>query len=329
MKITRSTFTRKALTFGIIVFMSVALIASGFAAWLVSSGSNSEGSGNVNVEVVDQANITINVEGLEKGTLEGAQINFAPQQDDTRGYIQATTTSSDLGGITLYEQLSFTVRGDITNGGKVGSLKFSLKISDGVARAAGFVKSENDGSGVVWTYDETKAYITVPSYATDMNGNPLPKIVKSGDTFQEEGKTEPVTLTITGNGKVDVSDELGFSYKYNDQNGKYEFIAKYEFGWGAAVNGGNPGHTLDAMETSNLPNCVKKDGVYSTNRAELVIRLINAIVSEKQVNGTNAYDIIPSNLSDDQVATYITALNALQNEMTGAKMTVVIQALPK
>ncbi len=336
MKITRSTFTRKALTFGIVVFMSVALVASGFAAWLISSGSDSQQQGAIKVEVVDHANIKINVNDLaEDGHLNAnTQINFAPADTDVNGYITHTTTSE---GVTLTENLTFDVTGDITNGDKVGKLTFSLKISDGVAYAAGFVK----GEGNTWTYDATKAYISVPSYATDMNGNALPKIVKGEDgVYTQDGMTEPVVLSIGSEETVDVKDaSQNFTYKYNSTSGKYEFKATYLFGWGEAVNGRNPGQSLDALEYGEgkacagetLPACVKKDGVYSLKKAELVIRLINAIVNNKQVNGVDAYTIDPATLDDATIDSYITALQTLQTEgsMTGATYTVVISALPK
>lgn len=324
MKITRSTFTRKALTFGIIVFMSVALIASGFAAWLVSSGSNVEGDGNIKVEVVEQANIEIKIKGLdEHGTLTDARIIFAPDQNDHKGNVQATPG--------LPQQLSFTVDGEVTNGGKVGTLTFSLKLSDAVCYAAGFVKE-----GGSWTYKKEKAYIAVPSYAMDSDGNPLPKIVKDQNSFTVDGTTAPVVLTIDANKdlKEGVS-EGGFSYKFEDD--KYKIEAVYEFGWGEAVQGKNPGESLDGVENKNLPACVKsKEGVYSTDRAELVLRLINAIVSGKKITipstdvvDKNAYDVDPTELSDAEVKKYIDELKKMESSMGGATMKVVIQAMPR
>lgn len=330
MKITRSTFTRKALTFGIIVFMSVALVASGFAAWLISSGSKVEGEGNIKVEVVDHANIKINIDNLgANNALSNAQINFAPKSDDHEGYITGTSTSADLGGETLYENLSFVVTGNVTNGDKVGTLSFSMKVSDGVCYAAGFEKN-----GDAWTYNPAKAYIHLPSYVTDSNGNALPKIVKTTDgtsvSFTEDGETEPVKLTVEGNDVVDVTSD-GFSYKYNSTSGKYEIKATYVFGWGEAVNGGNPGNTLDALETSDLPACVKKNGTgaYSLEQAELVILLINAIVNEQTVNGVDAHSINPTTLDDATIVSYIETLSEMQKDMSGAGYTVIIEALPK
>lgn len=320
MKITRSTFTRKALTFGIVVFMSVALVASGFAAWLISSGSKVEGNGEVKVEVVNNANITINVDGLSNGALSDAQINFAPQEEDKVGYIQNTTT---VGGTTLYENLSFDVKGTVDNGDKVGTLTFSLKVSDGVCYAAGFEKN-----GSTWTYNAEKAYILLPSYATDNDGNALPNIVKNEDgSFEQKGFTEPIQIECNADGITSPSGD--FVYTVSGITGS--FTAHYKFGWGEAVNGGNPGITLDELQSSNVPACVKdSSGNYSLKQAELVIRLINAIVNEKQVNGVDAHTINPVGLSEDTMTSYFNALVALEEAgMEGATYTVVIKALPK
>lgn len=320
MKITRSTFTRKALTFGIVVFMSVALVASGFAAWLISSGSKAEGTGDVKVEVVNNANIKINVNGLSDGALSNAQINFAPDSEDNVGYITNTTTA---GGTTLHENLSFDVTGTVENGDKVGTLTFSLKVSDGVCYAAGFEKN-----GSTWTYNAEKAYILLPSYATDKDGNALPNIVKNEDgSFEQNGVTEPIEIVCTSDGITSPSSD--FVYTVNGTTGS--FTASYNFGWGEAVNGGNPGITLDELQSENVPACVKDtDGNYSLKQAELVIRLINAIVNEKQVNGVDAHTINPVGLSEETMNSYIDALELLQVAgMEGAQYTVVIKALPK
>lgn len=305
MKTTRSNFTRKALTFGIIVFMSVALVASGFAIWTISGGSNASGSSNVNVESVSSANIQININGINGTSLDNAIISFAPDEDDHSGYI---TYTSEKGSIA--EQLSFDVDGSVTNPDKVGELNFSLKVSDGLIYAAGFRYNDTTKT---WSYDSSKAYITLPSYAMDSKGNSLPLLgVDKDDNYVIVGNTAPVTLTAE-----DFADENAPAFTFNPADGT--FTATYTFGWGETVGFNNPSHSLDALDKDFvLLDCVTKDGGYSLKQAELVIRLINVIVNGWQIDKNLTY-----NKTDSILTAGTDSINAYDIDVTNLPETIV------
>ena len=60
-KLTRNSYKRKIILFGVFVFMSIALISTGFAAWVMSQNAKEEVSGNVNVSTMTDASVSIKI----------------------------------------------------------------------------------------------------------------------------------------------------------------------------------------------------------------------------------------------------------------------------
>ena len=58
-KITRNHFKRKIITIGVSIFTTLAISASGFAAWVLSASAQKEDTGNVTVGVVEKSEIVI------------------------------------------------------------------------------------------------------------------------------------------------------------------------------------------------------------------------------------------------------------------------------
>ena len=349
MKTTRSNFGRKAITFGIVMFVAVALVASGFAAWLISSGSSNTGEGNIDVVTVSNADLSINLDDLvDQHDNKVATIYFAPQAGDNSGYITHSSASDNF-----TENLSFTVSGHIDNGDKVGTLSFSVRVPDSVIYAAGFSKSE--GSSEWDTYTPTRAFIALPDYALDSNGRSLPTVTRGasvGDgVINTEDKTEAITLTMESALDGTGVTQDGFTYKYSEN--KYVFSGTFAFGWGEAVGYGNPGRTLDKMDdTSAGVGSMEVEG-YNLNEAGLLLRLINMIVNGQSLDSTfvnnvgssvitsgtvKAHELdvknLPANVlgetQAEKVQNLIEALDRINMVgFGGATYTVYITALPK
>lgn len=310
MKITRFNFTRKAVTFGVVIFLAIALVASGFAAWLISGASEETSEGTVGVVTVSNANLVIHVTDLVEGKLQSDdnkyKVQFGPDKNDKSGYITYTSGDADD---ARYENLGFNVTGTIDNGDKVGELTFAIRVSDALAYAAGLRKADSasDTDPFIY-YEEAKAYITLPACALDVNGNALPMPTDSSTKTNVDGKpgfvtlnttTAPVSLTIASELNSTGITENGFNYAFVDS--KYAFTAPYQFGWGPAVNNDNPGYTLDKKDVEKegnsypaLPSIVYPNGnsanAYSPAQAELVLRLINVIVCNKKITSAMTYD---------------------------------------
>lgn len=61
-KLTRKSYKRKKVAFAAVIFGGVALVSSGFAAWVISAGKDSNGTGSVTVGQVVEANLGMKIE---------------------------------------------------------------------------------------------------------------------------------------------------------------------------------------------------------------------------------------------------------------------------
>lgn len=313
---TRRSFGRRALAFGIAMFAMVTLTAVGFAAWLISSNSVSESDGGVKTQEVTQANIKINVQNVdsngklvatassqitdsnilynsETGSGDEYNIVFGLPKDATSGLV----TYDNKGGKDKPENLKFYFEGYVENWGRVGTLKFSVKVPDQVIEAAGYTKS-----GDVWTYDNANAknaYVELPSYALDTNGNSLPLVVggvKQPDgtkaiEFERNSESDLFETTeITTDGlKIEIIEDQtvdGVSAKVTKFNGWMTFK------WGARYGNVNPATTFNSNDWTNVSNTgitrdLKEDG--STALAPYVTNQVmyELISLQAAVNGEN------------------------------------------
>lgn len=350
MKTTRSNFGRKAITFGVVIFVCIALVATGFAAWMISSGSTVQEPGNVDVVTVSNADIKINVNNISgDSTLKVEEIVFAPQEGDHTGYITHTATADNR-----TENLSFNFSGNVSNGDKVGELTFSVRLEDSIINAAGFFKN-----GENWTYDAERAYITLPNYAVDKDGNPLPTIKKQEGTentyvIDTVNTTAPAKITIATETDMTAGvTDKGFTYKL--EGSEYVFNGEVKFGWGQVFGFGNPGRTLDSRDdTVYSADSYEVEGL-TLPEAELLLRLVNFVNAGKVLDSTytfgssntpvvtsgtvNASDIklstletlanIAGDTKEAKIANLNAALEKAEASITAPKYTIVITAQPK
>lgn len=101
-KLTRNSYKRKIILFGVIVFMSIALISTGFAAWVMSQEKKQSTSGNVTVGAVTEGNIEVILDEL---TVK--DFKFEPKESDKTGRVRNDGTN--------FESLTVTVTGTIKN----------------------------------------------------------------------------------------------------------------------------------------------------------------------------------------------------------------------
>lgn len=293
---TRRAFGRRALAFGIAMFAMVTLTAVGFAAWLISSNATAEGDGGIKTEAVTQANIKIEIKNVnDKGELvansetgEKYDIVFSLPKDAS-----GLVTFQNNGGKDKGEQLGFAFVGSVEHWERVGSLKFSIRVPEIIVKAAGLTKS-----GDAWSYSANDAYIALPEYAMDKDGNALPKVV--GGSWDDSSMTAPVEFkNISDLAEVDLTKTL--------VNGKIaitkptptsETTATFagtglQFGWGARYNHVNPAITFNSADWTNITKTgieLKKDtnGNYESyipNQVALELLKLQATVNGVDLNG--------------------------------------------
>lgn len=122
-KLTRNSYKRKIILFGVIVFMSIALISTGFAAWVMSQEKKESKTGNVTVGAVTEGNIKITLDEL---TVK--DFKFEPKENDKTGRVRNDGTN--------FESLTVTVTGTIENTKFLKELAIKMNVDAKVNRAA-------------------------------------------------------------------------------------------------------------------------------------------------------------------------------------------------
>lgn len=259
-KVTRHAFSKKAIMITASLFVTLALITTGFAAWLISSGASGEGTGNITTATIDDARL-----GLTVAMAEGKDfVCFGPQANDTVPHIMYDPPKE--GEKDDKEVLTATVTGTIKNYDRLEKFNITIKISDKALTAAGYTWTEtNEGSlkSRTYTYNAEKAYISLPEYAVDTDGRflPLPsdmskttapKTISAGDSMFTDGATE---------------NEKRFTFDVT-------------FGWGEKFEGCNPGRYLDREEgPDHLP-----DKTYTVNEKMEIMTELRSLFEDGSGN---------------------------------------------
>ncbi len=151
-KLTRNSFKRKIIVFGVAVFMSVAMVATGFAAWVISSNARTDGSVGVEVAEISESNLEVEFDTTlftaVKGGVHNEKLTFGPQHTDTAGYIKASAgTTADSIDV---ENLMVKVKGIVKNDANLGSLVMTIDLSElGAAIDANYLALDVDGAELV------------------------------------------------------------------------------------------------------------------------------------------------------------------------------------
>ena len=85
MKLTRKHYNRKILSFGLVLFLAVALLSTGFAAWIMSTDATEENGGNVSIGAVTDGSLEFTE---VKWTGDNNLISFDAEANDVTGSIQ-------------------------------------------------------------------------------------------------------------------------------------------------------------------------------------------------------------------------------------------------
>ena len=334
MRSTRRGFGRRALSFGLAIFCAITLMSVGFAAWVLSNNANLDSEGGIKTETITDKSVNIVITNADKnkvlydsvdenGVGTGKQnlvFGHLPvdNPDANKGFIQ--TDGED--GKADNEDLQFVVKGTVDNVDKIGQLHFHVRVPDSLIAAAGLSKVAD-----TWSYDPAKAFIRLPSFARDSQGNQIPYITGTLTAPDADGKVkyefpaktdnwtgamtqdvlweDPSALLTAGSNTAVITDLDGNKYtiKYVDgRTDKLEFELTVDFYWGARYLGMNPNYFYDANErvagkhdqlTTDAPNA------YNTKDMNLVnydLLLVQAVI-----NGLNLEDYLTANTIGEEV----------------------------
>lgn len=226
-RLTRNSYKRKIIMFGIMLFVSIALVSTGFAAWVLSTQQVENKDGNVTVGAVSDHSFVITfgeVKDQYNETVSTLNFNFEPHKDDDTGRVRNDGTN--------FENMSLTFTGTITNFDYLGSYKVKMTVPTEIQAAAnaGYIvlpacvgaeielktlegamtrTSDDNGGTATFTYKISFTWGTVfggvnPGYYYDTNetgkaveGSVVKSTLEAFYTAAHTADTEKYNITFT------------------------------------------------------------------------------------------------------------------------------------
>lgn len=99
MKLTRKSYKRKIIAIGVAAFISFALIATGFASWVLATAGQKETEGNVTVGTTTEKAIQLSDISFDNDMKDFV---FEPKADDLTGRVRYDGNNSENLSITFY-----------------------------------------------------------------------------------------------------------------------------------------------------------------------------------------------------------------------------------
>lgn len=218
-KLTRKSYQRKAMVVGATAFAGIALVATGFAAWVISSSATKNVQGGVQVGTISNKSIEItDVKFVEPGTFAEGEtarkyFSFEPTKGDNTGRVRCDGKN--------WENLSLKVTGKYSPADYVNSFSIALRMGTvDDAKNEFLVDTAAEGRLAAAQMAE---YITLPT-------------CWAGGT--KDGKGVTVNTNATGI----VGETSGMTITVAEVSGKKVATFEYtiSFGWGAHFDKMNP-----------------------------------------------------------------------------------------
>lgn len=207
---TKKSGQRKAFAVGIAAFASVCLIATGFAAWVISAKAEKTETGNVNIGKVSSADVKITVaqEDGTTGVLTAENgFSFNPDATDDSGRVRFDGTNA--------EKRELHLNGTVGPQRFVTSFKIRLDITTG----------------------------------TDKDGNPV-KNAAANQRFKDAATAKYIVLPPCFDTDVELYGTDFYKTNSSQDNDAYAtFDYAIAFSWGDKFGGQNPGRYYDENET--------------------------------------------------------------------------------
>ena len=207
---TKKSGQRKAFAVGIAAFASVCLIATGFAAWVISAKAEKTETGNVNIGKVSSADVKITVaqEDGTTGVLTAENgFSFNPDATDDSGRVRFDGTNA--------EKRKLHLNGTVGPQRFVTSFKIRLDITTG----------------------------------TDKDGNPV-KNAAANQRFKDAATAKYIVLPPCFDTDVELYGTDFYKTNSSQDNDAYAtFDYDIAFSWGETFGKKNPGRYYDEDDT--------------------------------------------------------------------------------
>ena len=224
-KLTRKSYKRKKIAFAAVILGGVALVSSGFAAWVLSSNVKQETNGSVNVGAVVNGNLKMNITSNIGGAnvdLDKGYFNFDTKKDDNTGRVRAEAGQTAATSESLSISYDITIKSPIDN---FKDLAVSMTAKKGEKEDTTTLSSA-----------KTQGYIVLPDCAEKTVILPAKGDMPSLGPNAATAFTTKTNGTEVGTGE----DDKGVVYKYS-----WTTTYTVNFKWGALFDGKNPGEYYD------------------------------------------------------------------------------------
>lgn len=212
-KLTRRSYNRKLIVFGLAIFLAFGMISTGFAAWLISATASKESAGPVEVDTIVDKSFELTVDQIgddKKWIAEGTgvdgvynAISFDAKENDTEGRVRYQGADGDRA-----EQLTLRLSGKVSN--KTALLDGKLSV---------------DITLPVEILNAMKANYLTLSYTYTGGTSAVPV---SADTYLVDGAAKAIEIDITPAAIAESTKDEG------------SFEVVLTFAWGTAFNKQNP-----------------------------------------------------------------------------------------
>ncbi len=228
-KLTRKSYQRKAMVVGATAFAGIALVATGFAAWVISSSATKNVQGGVQVGTISNKSIEITiVDFVEPGPVAEGEtarkyFSFEPTKGDNTGRVRCDGKN--------WENLSLKVTGKYSPADYVNSFSIALRMGTVDAKGDFAVDTEAETRLAA---AQTANYITLPT-------------CWAGGTADGKG------VTVNTNAAGIVGEANGMAITVEEVDGKKvaTFTYTISFAWGSHFNGMNPSEYYDTTDGEN------------------------------------------------------------------------------
>lgn len=166
-KLTKKHYNRKLFAFGSMLFVSIGLISTGFAAFVLSTNAEASTDGNIEVGIIDANSMEIT-----DVALSSPSFRFDAKSSDKTGRIRGKEGEEEV--------LSVTVTGKVTNASYLKKLVVNLVVPETTVKAAA-----------------TKGYIILPACASE------PVEITSLTPGVDDTKTFSYTISFSWGEKFD------------------------------------------------------------------------------------------------------------------------------
>lgn len=173
-RVTRRSYRRSVIMFGIMLFVSIALLSTGFAAWVMSSDALNSPESNITVSTVTESSLQLSVTLDE----DHDEIFFAPDKTDETGRVRVG--KDDHGNVVESEQLKIKFTGRLNRIDILDKVTVELKATSEVVKQ--LVDAQEAG------YIELPACFNVKSYRPESTVTKI-ELLPSQLTAAYDGET--------------------------------------------------------------------------------------------------------------------------------------------